>query len=164
MSLTETCFYSRLYGRHFKTIPGHFFATYMFIFHKTEIQTVILRCLTSLNPNWHKSYDKNHKNIIIAKDAFVCFWTKLQKKKEMEIFAFCVLTFEPIISKTCSAPQNDCHNLSFVKDEHTYGKKWSEKVVQRSFIKGHSFRNSLYFDREMNLMKKRVWYIAEYFN
>ena len=26
-----------------------FFANYMFIFHKTEIQTVILRCLTSLN-------------------------------------------------------------------------------------------------------------------
>ena len=26
-----------------------FFANYIFIFHKTEIQTVILRCLTSLN-------------------------------------------------------------------------------------------------------------------
>ena len=25
--------------------------------------------------------------------------------------------------QTCSAPQNDCLNLSFVKDEHTYGKK-----------------------------------------
>ena len=24
-----------------------------------------------------------------------------RKKKEMEIFAFCVITFEPIIGKTC---------------------------------------------------------------
>ena len=67
----------------------------------------------------------------------------MAKKKEIEIFAYCVITFEPIISKTCQAPQNDRQNLSFVKDEHTYGKKWPKKVVHRSFIKGHSFRNSL---------------------
>ena len=29
-----------------------------------------------------------------------------------------------------------------MKDEHTYGEKKTRKVVQRSFIKGHSFRNS----------------------
>ena len=28
------------------------------------------------------------------------------KNYKMEIFAFCVITFEPIISKTCQAPQN----------------------------------------------------------
>ena len=50
-------------------------------------------------------------------------FVKNGKKKEMEIFAYCVITFEPIISKTCEAPQNDRQNLSFVKDEHTYGKK-----------------------------------------
>ena len=38
-----------------------FFANYMFIFHKTEMQTVILRCLTSLNLNWYKSYDTKRK-------------------------------------------------------------------------------------------------------
>ena len=38
------------------TISGHFFAICMFIFHKTEVQTVILRCLTGLNLNWFKSY------------------------------------------------------------------------------------------------------------
>ena len=47
-----------------------FFAYYILIFHKTEIQTVILRCLTSLNHNWYKSYDTKHKN---AKYAIVCF-------------------------------------------------------------------------------------------
>ena len=33
-----------------------FFANFMNIFHKTEVQTVILRCLVSLNLNWIKSY------------------------------------------------------------------------------------------------------------
>ena len=31
-----------------------------------------------------------------------------------------------------------------MKVGHTYGKKWPEKVAQRTFIKGHSFPNSLY--------------------
>ena len=38
------------------TISGHFFAICMFIFHKTEVQTVILRCLTGLNLNRFNSY------------------------------------------------------------------------------------------------------------
>ena len=46
----------------------------------------------------------------------------VQNRKKREIFAFCVITFKPILSKT-----------------------WPEKVVQRSFIKEHSFPNSLYF-------------------
>ena len=76
----------------------------------------------SLNFNWYKSYGKKTQNAKNAKDANVCFCTK-SKKKEMEIFTFCVITFEPSISKTCPAPQNDSQNLSFVKDEHTYGEK-----------------------------------------
>ena len=42
---------------HFLTICGHFFGNYIDIFHKTEIQTVILRCILCLNVNWIKSYD-----------------------------------------------------------------------------------------------------------
>jgi hypothetical protein len=41
----------------------------------------------------------------------------------MEIFAVCVITFEPIKIQTCSLPQNDCLNLSFVKDIKVIGKK-----------------------------------------
>ena len=33
-----------------------FFGNYINIFHKTEIQTVILRCLMGLNLDWVKSY------------------------------------------------------------------------------------------------------------
>ena len=58
------------------------------------------------------------------------------KKEEMEIFAFCVITFQPIISKTCLAPQNDRQNLSFVKDEHTYGKKMARKGRSKVIYKG----------------------------
>ena len=77
-------------------MSGHSFANYMFIFHKTEIQTVLLRCLWSLNLNWYKSYDKKHKNAKNRKDGNICFCTKLQKKREMEISVHCVIAFVPI--------------------------------------------------------------------
>ena len=38
------------------TSSGHFSANCMYIFHKIEVQTVILRCLTGLNLDWFKSY------------------------------------------------------------------------------------------------------------
>ena len=41
----------------------------------------------------------------------------------MEIFAVCVKTFEPIKIRTCSSPQNDRLNLSFVKDINVVGNK-----------------------------------------
>ena len=46
---------------HFTTISGHFFINYIFIFHKSQKQTVILRGYTCLNPNWIKIYDVNQK-------------------------------------------------------------------------------------------------------
>ena len=51
--IKEKCFKNG----HFLTICGHFFSNYMDIFHKTETQTVILRCLVCLNINLIKSYD-----------------------------------------------------------------------------------------------------------
>ena len=41
---------------HFTNISGHFFANCMFIFHKNEVQTVILRCLAGLKLDWFKIY------------------------------------------------------------------------------------------------------------
>ena len=63
----------QLINSHFKTIYGHFFANYMFIFHKTEIQTVILRCLTIINLNCYKSYDTKHKKAKNAKTQIHVF-------------------------------------------------------------------------------------------
>jgi hypothetical protein len=42
---------------------GHFFPNCMNIFYKTEVQTVIFRCLTGLNLNWFKSYETKPKKI-----------------------------------------------------------------------------------------------------
>ena len=61
-----------------------------------------------------------------------------KRKKKLEIFVFCILTFEPIIAKTCEAPQNDCYNLSFV-----HGQKMARECHKKSFIKSLSFQNGL---------------------
>ena len=53
----------------------------------------------------------------------MCVFVQNQKKTEMEIFMFCVITFEPIIIQTCSAPQKDRLNFSFVKDTYVGAKK-----------------------------------------
>ena len=63
-----------------------FFANCMVIFHKNEIQTVILRCLRSLNLTWYNCYDTKRKN---AKNAKECFCIKLQKTKNGNICILC---------------------------------------------------------------------------
>ena len=45
----------------YTTISGHFFALWMFILNKTEVQKVSLRYLTDLNPNLFKIYDPKPK-------------------------------------------------------------------------------------------------------
>ena len=63
----------QLINGRFTTIFGHFFANCFYDFHKTEVQTVIFRCLTSLNLNWIKSYDtKRKRNPKTQKPQF--FW------------------------------------------------------------------------------------------
>ena len=128
------------------TISGHFFTNCMFIFHKTEVQTVILRCLTGLNLNWFKSYglrcnlrprasSVNSQKITTDKWPFydqiwpffcqphgclsqnwdsdshwhksydtkqrtpkvpICVFEQNCKTPKMDIFAFCIITLEPI--------------------------------------------------------------------
>ena len=57
---------------------------------------------------------------------------------------FCVITFEPIKIQTCSAPQNDHLNLSFVKNDHTYGEKMARNGRKTVIYEEHSFQISLY--------------------
>ena len=70
-----------------------FFANYIFIFHKTEVRTIILKCITSLNPNWYKSYDTKRKN---ARYTNECFCTKLPKIGNGNICSLNKLEFRPI--------------------------------------------------------------------
>ena len=51
------------------------------------------------------------------------FFLQNRTKTKMEKIAFCVITFEPIEIQTCSAPQNDRLNFSFVKDIYVDGGK-----------------------------------------
>ena len=46
---------TKLWVGRFMTISGHFLANYINIFHKIELQTIILMCLTCLNLIWIKS-------------------------------------------------------------------------------------------------------------
>ena len=85
-----------------------FFANYKDIFHKNEVQTVIQRYLTDINP---KSYGIKNKS---AKDAKtqkkqktknttqMKFFLQNREKLDMEIFVFCVMLS---ISKLPSEPQ-----------------------------------------------------------
>ena len=73
-----------------------FFAMCMFFFHKTEVLTVILRCLTGLTYDWFKSYDTKRK--------YFYFFFFLQFCSKTDDFVFCifcvfvffVITFVPI--------------------------------------------------------------------
>ena len=116
----------------------------MVIFHKTEIQAVILRCLMSLNPNWYKSYDTKRKN---SRNANLCFWTKLQKNRNGNISVLChnfwtnqnLLKFRPVKHVIMTIWTSVLWKMII-----HISKKWPELVVTLSFIKGHSFRISLY--------------------
>ena len=59
-----------LINGHFRTISGHFLVNCMKIFHKKEVQTVILRWLVCLNLNWIKSY-----NLVLVKIIFLSCMT-----------------------------------------------------------------------------------------
>ena len=54
-------------------------------------------------------------------NSFSVLFLQNRTKNKMEIIAFCVITFGPIKVKTCSVPQNDRLNFSFVKHIHVDG-------------------------------------------
>ena len=62
-----------------------FFANCMVIFHKTEVQTVILMCLMGLNSNWFKGYDTKSKYFHFR------FLAILYKNIHLHFLYFCVL-------------------------------------------------------------------------
>ena len=73
-------------------ICSHFFDNYLYIFHKTEFQTVILICLTDLKSDWFKCYDTKCKYFQF------CFFAILFKKLICIfcLFAVFVITIVPI--------------------------------------------------------------------
>jgi hypothetical protein len=63
-----------------------------------------------------------------GKTTIYISWVSQVRKN---IFAFCVITSEPIEVQTCSAPQNDRLNLSFVKYIKVIVKKMARNGQKR---------------------------------
>ena len=139
---------SRLTNCRFPTISSQLSAIYMIIFHKTEVQTVILRCWMGLYLNWFKSYDtkwKTSKNAKITKNStYEIFFLQNRTKTKMEKIAFCVITFDPIKIQTHSAPQNDRLNFSFVKDIHVDGGNLAWNSCKTAICQSTFFLDTLY--------------------
>ena len=74
-----------LLNKCYKILSGHFFAICIFIFHKTEVQTVILRCLMGLYLNWLKSYGLKCRKMQIFPFPFLCDFVQ---KHKFAFFAF----------------------------------------------------------------------------
>ena len=64
------------------------------------------------------------------KTEFILLWISQARK---EIFTFWAIIFVPIKVWSCSAPQNDGLNFSFVKDICSCQKKWPEVVEKWQF-------------------------------
>ena len=69
----------------YKTVSGHFIAICIFIFHKTEVQAVILRCSMGLNFNWFKIYGLKCSKKQIFPFPFFCDFVQ---KHKFAFFAF----------------------------------------------------------------------------
>jgi hypothetical protein len=65
----------------------------------------------------------DHELKKIDRNIFTIFFLQNRKKPETEKNAFYVINLEPIEVQTHSAPQNDCLNLSFVKEINVDGRK-----------------------------------------
>ena len=63
----------------------------------------------------------------------------------MEIFAFCVKTFEPVEHLKMTVRTSVLWKIKI-----HMAKKWPEKVGPRSFIKEHSFPNGLYIHSDIS--------------
>ena len=91
----------------------------MFIFHKTEIQTVILRGLTSLNLNWYKSYDtickkhKKHKCVFLYKIAKKQKWIQSFWRRKFCFFIYAKIRGGGAITPTLP-PSSDGSVTEFI--------------------------------------------------
>ena len=94
-----------------------------------------------------KNYQNRKKHY--TNNKFLPNWKKIEKK----IFAFCVITFEPIMINTCSAPQNDRLNLSFVKDSGKLARNGQKMAI-------YHFLSSQLRCRPVQLLNFTVWILV----
>ena len=134
------------------TISGHFLAICMFIFHKTEIQTVILRCLTIINLNCYKSYDTKHKNAKNAKNTNACFCTKLQKKQKWKYLHFVSYCLNKLGFRSVKHLKLIVWISVLWKINLHMAKKWPERVLKLSFLSNIHFRSPAFSRAKIRLI------------
>ena len=60
----------------------------------------------------------------------------MSSQVQKNVFAFCVITFEPVDVQTRSAPQNDRLNLNFVKFTYLHGGKLARNGGKTAILAG----------------------------
>ena len=94
------------------------------IFEQIEVQT----CSAPQNERLNLSFVKDiyvDSGKLARNGRKTALYRFVSNQVQKNIFAFCVINFEPIEVQTRLAPQNDPLNLSFVKDTKI-GLKWSK--------------------------------------
>ena len=88
---------------------------------------------------------KKWSDVVVTWPFISCYFLGIRRTRTQAQATSEAINFEPFKIKTCSAPQNDLLNLSFVKDKHIYGKKVARNGRTTVIYEGHSFRNGVYF-------------------
>ena len=114
----------------FTTISGHFCANCMKIFHKIDLQTVILRCWTSLNHDCYKSYDTKHKKHKNSKNTNL---TKLVNSCK-NIFKYFQAFLWILQWKSEIQRPNISHFKAFDIRNSEYGTRNPQKIYNRAAI------------------------------
>ena len=89
--------------------------------------------------SWQKNDPKWSKNGHLWAVNFQYFFFQNWKKMRTEIFLFYLLAFDPIEFQMRLAPQNDHHQLSFVKDIYPFGEKITINIYKIAKLKGCLF-------------------------
>ena len=96
----------------------------------TFVPIKIQTCPAPQNDRMNLSFVKDNHVVskkrpdVVVKWPFIrCYFSKVYRTRMRPPATSEAIPFEPITFQTRQAPQNDCLNLSFVKDEYTYGKK-----------------------------------------
>ena len=120
------------------TNSGHFFEICMIIFHKTEVQTVIMTCLTGLNSNKFWLVQKLRQKMEIFPFPFFCNFVQKHKNARNANACFCTkyllfvsyplnqLEFRPIKHIKMTVWTSVLWKITI-----QLAKKWPEMVVKK---------------------------------
>jgi hypothetical protein len=147
------------------TIFGHFIANYINIFHKTEVPTVILRCINCPNLNWIKSKNINHKWFL--QPSFLNFGRKKPKififkngnfsTNPGHFFAKYMKSFHKREIQTVILRCLVCLNFNWVKNCSIFWLKYLFFHTWKSIISGVKDRSKFWYLRRKPAFMVSKW-------